>query len=160
MGSQMDTTPSNIRIDRRTGQIRLDVPIMNYDFSSRDLEFAPTSFVPYRLTPGLVDFLGVSHIKGSLLSVLQAAYGQYVESQDIAGFSSFAGYLDFISATEFGLLQEKAPKSAKICTQVYLQQLKKGLQSSSLQQVLSLFIARSIDAKNRASMETTWCMWL
>ena len=160
MGSQMDAKPSNIRIDRKTGRVRLDSPIMNYDFSSKALGFASNMLVPYRLTPGITDFLGISHVKGSFLSVLHAVYRQYIESQDFTIFFSFAGYLDFISAARCNLVKENSLSKIKTCTQTYIQQLKQKSASLSLQQVLSSFLTQSIDCKNRASMETTWCMWL
>lgn len=158
--SQMDSKPHNIRLNRKTGQVRLDVPIMNYDFSRKQLEFATNMHVPYRLTPGITDFLGVSHVKGSFLSVLQTVYRQYVESKDISIFHTFAGYSDFICAAKYDLVKEKSLKNVKTCTQMYLQQLKSELSSSSLQAVLSSFIDRSMDCKQRALMEATWCMWL
>lgn len=160
MDSQMDTKPSNIRIDRKTGHVRLDSPIMNYDFRKRALEFAANMFVPYRLTPGIRDFLGISHVKGSFLSVLHEAYQQYVESQEIVVFYSFSGYLDFISAAQCGLVKENSLSKIKTCTQTYIQELRERLGSMSMQQILSSFIMRSIDCKNRVPMKTTWCMWL
>ena len=160
MDSQMDTKPSNIRIDRKTGRVRLDSPIMNYDFSSRALGFASNMSVPYRLTPGITDFLGISHVKGSFLSVLHEAYHQYVESQDIAVFYSFSGYLDCISAAQCGLVKENSLSKIKTSMQTYIQELRQELGSKSMQQVLSSFIMRSMDCRNRGSMKTTWCMWL
>lgn len=160
MDSQTDTKPSNIRIDWKTGHVRLDSPIMNYDFSNRALEFASNISVPYRLTPGITDFLGISHVKGSFLSVLHAAYHQYVDTQDIMVFYSFSGYLDFVSSAQCGLVEESSLSKIKTCTQTHIQELRQGVESASMQQVLSSFIMRSIDCKNRGSMKTTWCMWL
>ena len=117
-------------------------------------------FVPYRLTPGITDFLGISHVKGSFLSVLDEAYHQYIESQDIVVFYSFSGYLDFISAAQCGLVKENSLSKIKTCTQMYIQELRQDLGSMSMQQVLSSYIMRSMDCKNRVKMETTWCMWL
>lgn len=158
--SCIDCKPDTINIDMRSGMVRVDIPIMNYVFNDGCASYQPNIQVPYRLTPGITDFLGLTHLKGSFYCMLEAIYRRIETGTILSTFSTFSKHIDFMCAAHFDLVSNDFVATPPLLEQCYMEQLNISIKIARDYSILDSFIEQSMDCVNRISMGNSWCLWL